>query len=112
MRFTLGKHTLTAPILHIAAEETFEFVKDNYTITDELVADLDAFLPRDFDKERIDRKYPAYRKAPTKEYRAKHPYNIVFIFGESFKGRILDQMLSGDTTLAPNIWALSQGKYF
>jgi hypothetical protein len=28
-RFTLGKHTLTAPILHIAAEETFEFFHDN-----------------------------------------------------------------------------------
>lgn len=112
MRFTLGKHTLTAPILHIAAEETFEFVRDNYTITDELVADLDAFLPKNFDKERIDQEFPAYRKAPEKEYRAKHPYNIVFIFGESFKGRILNQMLSGDTTLAPNLWALSQGKYF
>ena len=112
MRFTLGKHTLTAPILHIAAEETFEFVKDNYTITDELVADLDAFLPGNFNKERINQKYPAYRKAPDKEYRAKHPYNIVFIFGESFKGRILNQMLDGDTTLAPNLWALSQGRYF
>lgn len=112
MRFTLGKHTLTAPILHIAAEETFEFVRDNYTITDELVADLDAFLPENFDKERIDQEFPAYRKSFEKEYRAKRPYNIVFIFGESFKGRILNQMLSGDTTLAPNLWALSQGKYF
>lgn len=110
MRFTLGKHTLTAPILHIAAEETFEFVRDNYTITDELVADLDAFLPENF--ERIDQEFPAYRKSFEKEYRAKRPYNIVFIFGESFKGRILNQMLSGDTTLAPNLWALSQGKYF
>lgn len=110
MRFTLGKHTLTAPILHIAAEETFEFVRDNYTITDELVADLDAFLPENF--ERIDQEFPAYRKSFEKEYRAKRPYNIVFIFGESFKGRILNQMLSGDTALAPNLWALSQGKYF
>lgn len=49
MRFTLGKHTLTAPILHIAAEETFEFMRDNYKITDELVTDLDAFLPKNFD---------------------------------------------------------------
>ncbi len=110
MRFTLGKHTLTAPILHIAAEETFEFVRDNYTITDELVADLDAFLPENF--ERTAQEFPAYRKAPDKEYRAKRPYNIIFIFGESFKGRILNRMLDGDTTLAPNLWALSQGRYF
>lgn len=110
MRFTLGKHTLTAPILHIAAEETFEFVRDNYKITDELLSDLDTFLPKEF--ERSDPEHPAYRSAPAKAYRAKVPYNIVFIFGESFKGRILNQMLDGDTALAPNLWKLSQGEFF
>ena len=52
MRFTLGKHTLTAPILHIAAEETFEFVLDDYEITDDLIDDLDAFLPSNFAQNR------------------------------------------------------------
>lgn len=114
IRFTLGKHTLTAPILHIAAVETFEFVKDNYSITDELVNDLDAFLPADFAASRLDAKeYPGYRKASTHPYKAEHPYNIVFIFGESFKGRIINQMLDGDTTLAPNLWALAnRGGYW
>lgn len=112
-RFTLGKHTLTAPILHIAAVETFEFVRDNYSITDELMLDLDSFLPSDFASLRRDvKEYPTYRNAATAEYKATHPYNIVFIFGESFKGRIFNQMLSGDTTLAPNIWGLAHDKYF
>lgn len=110
LRFTLGKHTLTAPILHIAAEETFEFMRDNYKITDALLSDLDAFLPKNFD--RADKDFPAYRKAPSAEYRAKRPYNVVFIFGESFKGRIFNQMLEGDTVLAPNIWKLARGKFF
>lgn len=112
-RFTLGKHTLTAPILHIAAVETFEFVRDNYTITDELRNDLDSFLPSDFAGNRENAEdFPAYRKASSAEYKAKEPYNIVFIFGESFKGRIFNQMLSGDTTLAPHIWKLANGGYF
>ncbi len=109
MRFTLGKHTVTAPILHIAAEESFEFVRDNYKITDKLVKDMDAFLPADFAKNRVSLEYPGYRKASAVEFKAKHPYNIVFIFGESFKGRIFNQMLEGDTTLAPNIWKLANG---
>lgn len=109
MRFTLGKHTITAPILHIAAEESFEFVRDNYKITDELVKDMDAFLPADFAKNRVSLEYPGYRKASAVEFKAKHPYNIVFIFGESFKGRIFNQMLEGDTTLAPNVWKLANG---
>lgn len=113
MRFTLGKHTLTAPILHIAAVETFEFVLDNYTITDEMIAELNAFLPADFVANRPNtEEYPAYRNAPTHEYKAKKPYNIVFIFGESYKGRIFNQMLEGDTALAPNLWKLASGKYF
>ena len=88
MRFTLGKHTLTAPILHIAAVETFEFIHDNAKITEELVGDLDAFLPKDFAAGRSDAlELPMYRGAPTHEYKAKKPYNIVFIMGESFKGR-------------------------
>jgi len=107
MRFTLGKHTITAPILHIAAQESFEFVRDNYKITDDVVQNLDSFLPEDFPKNRIDVKYPGYRKASTEDFLATHPYNIVFIFGESFKGRIFNQMLEGDTTLAPNIWNLA-----
>lgn len=107
-RFTLGKHTLTAPILHIAAEETFEFVRDNYSITDELIEDMNAFLPADFIANRTDAKeYPGHRKAPTMEYKAMKPYNILFIFGESFKGRVINQMLDGDTTLAPNMWNLA-----
>lgn len=109
MRFTLGKHTITAPILHIAAEESFEFVHDNYKITDELVKDMDAFLPADFAKNRVSLEYPGFRKASAVEFKAKHPYNIVFIFGESFKGRIFNQMLEGDTTLAPNVWKLANG---
>lgn len=109
MRFTLGKHTVTAPILHIAAEESFEFVRDNYKITDELVKDLDAFLPADFAEKRVSLEYPGFRKASSGEFKATHPYNIVFIFGESFKGRIFNQMLEGDTTLAPNVWKLANG---
>ena len=112
-RFTLGKHTLTAPILHIAAEETFEFFHDNTKITDELVGDLDAFLSKDFAagrKNTLD--LPMYRNAPTHEYKAKKPYNIVFIMGESLKGRIFNKMLEGDTTVAPNIWKLASGGYY
>ncbi|MFA6342647.1 MAG: sulfatase-like hydrolase/transferase [Fibrobacteraceae bacterium] len=113
MRFTLGKHTLTAPILHIAAEETFEFVLDDYEITDDLIDDLDAFLPSNFAQNRPNAKeYPAFRNAPLHEYKAKKPYNIVFVFGESYKGRIFNQMLDGDTTLAPNLWKLASGKMF
>ena len=113
MRFTLGKHTLTAPILHIAAEETFEFVLDDYEITDDLIDDLDAFLPSNFAQNRPNAKeYPAFRNAPSHEYKAKKPYNIVFVFGESYKGRIFNQMLDGDTTLAPNLWKLASGKMF
>lgn len=112
-RFTLGKYTLTAPVLHIAALETFEFVRDDYKITDELLRDLDAFLPSDFAAARIDaKKYPAYRSAVTHEYKAKKPYNIVFIFGESYKGRIFNQMLEGDTALAPSLWKLATGGYY
>ena len=113
MRFTLGKHTLTAPILHIAAVETFEFIHDNAKITEELVSDLDAFLPKDFAAGRKNSlELPMYRNAPTHEYRAKKPYNIVFIMGESFKGRIFNKMLEGDTTVAPNIWKLANGGYY
>jgi len=113
MRFTLGKHTLTAPILHIAAEETFEFVLDNYEITENLISDLDTFLPSGFAKNRRNAKeYPAFRNAPSHEYKAKKTYNIVFVFGESYKGRIFNQMLEGDTTLAPNLWKLASGKLF
>lgn len=112
-RFTLGKHTLTAPILHIAAVETFEFVHDNAKITDDLVDDLDSFLPPDFVASRPDlAALPMYRGAPTHEYKAKKRYNIVFIMGESFKGRFFNQMLEGDTALAPNIWKLASGGYF
>ena len=46
MRFTLDKHT-HFPVLHIAAVETFEFIRDNHKITDELVDDLD-LLPSHF----------------------------------------------------------------
>lgn len=112
MRFTLGKHTLTAPILHIAAEETFEFVKDNYTVTEELVADLDAFLPKDFSAARLHADYPGFRNASAVPFKAEHPYNIVLIFGESFKGRVFNQMLEGDTAFAPHIWKLANGGYF
>ncbi len=113
MRFTLGKHTLTAPILHIAAEETFEFIHDNAKITDELVGDLDAFLSEDFvagRKNALD--FPMYRSAPTHGYKAKKPYNIVFIMGESLKGRIFNKMLEGDTVIAPNIYKLANGGYY
>jgi hypothetical protein len=113
MRFTLGKHTLTAPILHIAAVETFEFIHDNAKITEELVSDLDAFLPKDFAAGRENSlELPMYRSAPTHEYKAKKTYNIVFIMGESFKGRIFNKMLEGDTTVAPNIWKLANGGYY
>ena len=113
MRFTLGKHTLTAPVLHIAAVETFEFFHDNAKITEELVKDLDAFLPESFVNSRSDAiEFPMYRSAPTHEYKAKKQYNIVFIMGESFKGRLFNHMLEGDTALAPNIWKLTNGSYF
>jgi len=113
MRFTLGKHTLTAPILHIAAVETFEFIHDNTKITEELVSDLDAFLPSAFAKSRSNSlELPMYRGASTHEYKAKKPYNIVFIMGESFKGRIFNKMLEGDTTVAPNIWKLANGGFY
>ena len=113
MRFTLGKHTLTSPILHIVAVETFEFIRDNQKITPELVEDLNSFLP-EYKKalQSNSMEFPGYFDAPTHEYKAKQPYNIVFIFGESFKGRIINQMLEGDTTLAPNLWKLSQGRYY
>jgi len=112
-RFTLGKHTLTAPILHIAAVETFEFFHDNTKITDDLIKDLNAFLPNDFIDSRPDAKeLPMYRNAPTHAYKAAKPYNIVFIMGESFKGRIFNQMLEGDTALAPSIWKLATGGYY
>lgn len=113
MRFTLGKHTLTAPVLHIAAVETFEFMKDDYTITEELLQDLDSFLPADYAARRHESgKYPTFAEPSSQKFRANYPYNIVFIFGESFKGRILNQMLEGDTALAPNLWKLASGKYF
>jgi len=113
MRFTLGKHTLTAPILHIAAVETFEFIHDNTKITEELVSDLDAFLPSAFAKSRSNSlELPMYRGASTHEYKAKKPYNIMFIMGESFKGRIFNKMLEGDTTVAPNIWKLANGGFY
>lgn len=106
-RFTLGKWTLTAPVLHIAGLESFEFFRDGYSITDELVHDLDAFLPADFAGARPDAEFPGYRNAPQHEYKATRPYNIVFIFGESYKGRVLNQMLDGDTTIAPNLWKMA-----
>ncbi len=106
-RFTLGKYTLTAPVLHIAGLEMVEFVKDSYSITDELVGDLDAFLPADFREARVNRDYPGYRNASTVPFKAERPYNILFIFGESFKGRIINQMLAGDTAFAPNLWNLA-----
>ena len=108
MRFTLGKHTLTAPVLHIAAVETFEFLRDDYELTDERLTGLKQFLPADF---RTEKDYPLYRNAFTKG-KAQKPYNIVFIFGESFKGRIFNEMLNGDSLLAPHLYALAQGKYF
>ena len=106
-RFTLGKYTLTAPVLHIAGLETFEFMRDGYAITDELIHDLDAFLPADFAGARSDKNYPGYRNASQHEYKATRPYNIVFIFGESYKGRVLNKMLEGDTSIAPNLWKMA-----
>jgi len=106
MRFTLGKHTLTAPILHIGFLEIFERFRDNYKITDEAIKDLDKFLPAEFSAQR---EFPTFRSAPTHEYKAKIPYSIILVFGESYKGRIFNQMLSGDTTLAPNLWELAKG---
>lgn len=106
-RFTLGKYTLTAPVLHIAGLETFEFMRDGYAITDELIHDLDAFLPADFAGARSDKNYPGYRNASQHEYKATKPYNIVFIFGESYKGRVLNKMLEGDTSIAPNLWKMA-----
>ena len=108
MQFNLGKYTLTSPILHIVAWETFEFVRDNEKVTKELVDDLNTFLPADKIDARQDvMNYPVYFNAAQHEYKAQRPYNIVFVFGESYKGRILNQMLSGDTTLAPNLWKLA-----
>ncbi len=104
MRFTLGKHTLTSPILHIGVVEIFERFRDNYKITEENIKDLNAFLPCPNTTE-----FPAFRAAPTHEYRAKIPYNIILVFGESYKGRIFNQMLSGDTSFAPNLWELAKG---
>lgn len=113
MRFTLGKHTLTAPILHIAAVETFEFIRDNHKITEELIEDLDAFLPSSFTQNRPNvKEYPGYRAAPSHEYKAKIPYNIILVMGESYKGRMFNQMLHGDTSLAPNLWKLASDSVF
>jgi phosphoglycerol transferase MdoB-like AlkP superfamily enzyme len=110
MRFTLGKHTLTAPILHIGVLEIFERFRDSYKITEENIKDLYAFLPPEFSKHRPNTtEFPAFRAAPTHEYKAKIPYNIILVFGESYKGRIFNLMLSGDTILAPNLWELAKG---
>lgn len=112
-RVTLGRYTLTAPALHIAVQEAFEFFHDDAEITDELRDDLDAFLPKDFVEGRVNKnEFPAYRSAPQHEYLAKRPYNIVLVMCESFKGRIFNQMLSGDTTFAPNLWKLASGKFY
>jgi len=110
MRFTLGRHTLTAPILHIGVLEIFERFRDNYKITEENIKDLYAFLPPEFSVYRPNQvEFPAFHNAPTHEYKAKIPYSIILVFGESYKGRIFNQMLSGDTTLAPNLWKLAKG---
>jgi len=110
MRFTLGKHTLTSPILHIGVLEIFERFRDRYKITEESIKDLDAFLPSEFSRHRPDAaEFPAFRSMPAHEYRAKIPYSIILVFSESYKGRIFNQMLSGDTTLAPNLWELAKG---
>jgi hypothetical protein len=110
MRFTLGKHTLTAPILHIGVLEIFERFRDNHKITEENIKDFDAFLPTEFSRYRPNAmEFPAFRTAPTYEYKAKIPYSIILVFGESYKGRIFNQMLSGDTVLAPNLWKLAKG---
>jgi len=108
IRFNLGKHTLTSPILHIGVLEIFERFRDNYKITEENVKDLYVFLPPEFSEHRPNLEFPAFRDAPTHEYKAKIPYNIILVFGESYKGRILNQMLDGDTTLAPNLWKLTK----
>ncbi|GHV12745.1 hypothetical protein AGMMS49938_05910 [Fibrobacterales bacterium] len=108
MRFTLGKHTLTAPVLHIGILEIVEHIRDNYKITKSNLENLDSFLPQEFINNRPDTdNFPAYTNSPTHEYRAKHPYNILLVLGESYKGRIFNQMLFGDTTLAPNLWSLA-----
>jgi len=107
MRFTLGKHTLTSPVLHIGVLEIFERFRDNYKITEENIKDLYAFLPPEFSLHSLE--FPAFRTAPTHEYKAKIPYNIILVFGESYKGRIFNQMLLDDTTLAPNLWKLAKG---
>jgi len=110
MRFTLGQHTLTSPILHIGVLEIFERFRDNYKITEETIEDLDTFLPHDFSEHRQNAtEFPVFRTAPSHEYKAKIPYSIILIFGESYKGRIFNQMLSGDTTFAPNLWKLAKG---
>jgi len=106
MRFTLGKHTLTSPILHIGVLEIFERFRDNYKITEENIKDLYAFLPPEFSAHSLE--FPAFRTAPTHQYKAKIPYSIILVFGESYKGRIFNQMLLGDTTLAPNLWKLTK----
>jgi len=110
MRFTLGRHTLTSPILHIGALEIFERFRDNYKITEENIKDLYVFLPPEFSEFRPNLvEFPAFRNVPTHEYKAKIPYNIILVFGESYKGRIFNQMLFGDTILAPNLWKLAKG---
>ena len=110
MRFGLGKHTLTSPVLHIGVLEVFERFRDNYKITEKIIVSLDAFLPSEFSEHRPNTmEFPAFRTAPTHEYRAKIPYSIVLVFAESYKGRIFNQMLSGDTALAPNLWELAKG---
>ena len=69
MQFNLGKYTLTSPILHIVAWETFEFVRDNEKVTEELVGDLNAFLPKDKIGARQDvMNYPVYFDAAQHEY--------------------------------------------
>jgi len=106
IRFTLGKHTLTSPILHIGVLEIFERFRDNYKITEDAIKDLHAFLPAEFSARR---EFPTFRTAPMHEYKANIPYNIILVFGESYKGRIFNQMLLGDTTFAPNLWELAKG---
>jgi len=108
IRFNLGKHTLTSPILHIGVLEIFERFRDNYKITEGNIKDLYAFLPSEFSDHSPNLEFPAFRSAPTHKYKAKIPYSIIILFGESYKGRIINQMLSGDTTLAPSLWKLSK----
>ncbi|MCL2260128.1 MAG: sulfatase-like hydrolase/transferase [Fibromonadales bacterium] len=110
IRFTLGKHTLTSPVLHIGVLEIFERFRDNYKISEKIIVSLDAFLPSEFPQHRPNMlEFPAFRTAPTHEYKAEIPYSIVLVFAESYKGRIFNQMLSGDTILAPNLWELAKG---